>query len=326
MALRKHPRDDADLLAGATSSIVLFILNYLILRPLNGPWVNSRSIWLLEGVLSTCFVAGVRFMMRLLQERRRFNSATPVSHNNHDRPVNVLIIGAGDAGSMILREIQANPSLGIRVIGLIDDDPSKRHMQMHGVTVLGGRDKIPAIAVRQQVDEAIIAMPTAPGKDLRGIMHICESAGIPQRTIPAIYSLLGNVDLSHLRKIEIEDLLRREPIHTDISAVHELLRDRCVLVTGGGGSIGSELCRQILRCHPRELVLLGHGENSIFDIHNELQREAARDGRSRAKIAPDNCRRSVCGTYSPNFTGRTTTDSISRRSAQTCSVDGGKPS
>jgi FlaA1/EpsC-like NDP-sugar epimerase len=272
------------LMAGATSSIVLFVLNYLILPPLNGPWVNSRSIWLLEGVLSTCFVAGVRFLLRLLQERRRLTAAHTARSGS--QPTNVLIIGAGDAGSMILREIQANPSLGMHVIGLIDDDPAKRHMRMHGVSVLGDRNKIPAIAARQRVDEAIIAMPTAPGKELRTIMRVCESAGIPQRTIPAIYSLLGNVDLSHLRKIEIEDLLRREPIQTDTSAVQELLRGRCVLVTGGGGSIGSELCRQILRCSPAELVLLGHGENSIFEIHNELMREALRMGESAPKLRP----------------------------------------
>ena len=276
------------LLAGATSSVMLFILNYLILPPLNGPWVNSRSIWLLEGVLSTCFVAGVRFLMRLLQEHRRINLAATLNRNyvGGGQPVNVLIIGAGDAGSMILREIQANPSLGMRVIGLIDDDPSKLHMRMHGISVLGGRDRIPALASRLQIDEAIIAMPTAPGKELRNIMGICEGAGIPQRTIPAIYSLLGNVDLSHLRKIEIEDLLRREPIYMDITAVQELLRGRCVLVTGGGGSIGSELCRQILRCKPSQLVLLGHGENSIFEIHNELKREAACLGESAPKLRP----------------------------------------
>jgi FlaA1/EpsC-like NDP-sugar epimerase len=185
---------------------------------------------------------------------------------------------------MILREIQANPSLGMRVVGLIDDDPSKRHMRMHDVSVLGNRNEIPKIAAKQQVDEAIIAMPTAPGKELRSIMRICESAGIAQRTIPAIYSLLGNVDLSHLRRIELEDLLQREPIQMDASAVRELLRARRVLVTGGGGSIGSELCRQILRCQPAELVLLGHGENSIFEIYSELRREATRLGSAAPKL------------------------------------------
>ena len=171
------------------------------------------------------------------------------------------------------------------MIGLIDDDPSKRYMRMHGVSILGDRNQIPFVAAKHRIDEAVIAMPTAPGKELRSIMAICESAGIPQRTIPAIYSLLGNVDLSHLRKLEIEDLLRREPIRTDTSAVIELLRGRRVLVTGGGGSIGSELCRQILRCQPAELVLLGHGENSIFEIHNELKRLALRLGASKIVAA-----------------------------------------
>ena len=276
------------LLAGGVSSILLFALNFLIMQPLKGPWVNSRSIWLLEGVLSTCFVAGVRFLMRLLQERRRANAALPLARDSgrSGKPLNVLIIGAGDAGSMILREIQANPSLGMRVIGLIDDDPAKRSMHMHGISVVGNRHQIPNIAAKQQVDEAIIAMPTAPGKEIRSMVEICEGAGIPQRTIPAIYSLLGNVDLSRLRKIEIEDLLRREPIRTDTSAVVDLLQGRRVLVTGGGGSIGSELCRQILRCQPAELVLLGHGENSIFEIHNELQRLASSLGEGAPRLRP----------------------------------------
>ena len=276
------------LLAGATATALLFIVNYLILKPLNGPWVDSRSIWLLLGILSTCFVAGVRFLLRLLQERRRVSVGSPSLRNSSHGggPVNVLIVGAGDAGSMILREIQANPGLDMHVIGLIDDDSNKCHMNMHGVSVLGNRNEIPAIAARQHVDEAIIAMPTASGKDLRTIRQICESAGIPQRTIPAIHSLLGNVDLSHLRKIEIDDLLRRAPIQTDISAVNGLLQGRRVLVTGGGGSIGSELCRQILRCRPAELVLLGHGENSIFEIHNELKREVARMGNAATVLHP----------------------------------------
>lgn len=276
------------LLAGALSSLILFVLNFLILQPLNGPWVNSRSIWLLQGVLATGFVAGVRFLLRLLQERRRTVSVVtvPRSPTRNGEPINVLIIGAGDAGSMILREIQANRGLNMHVVGLIDDDASKRNMRMHGVTVLGDRNDIPAIAARRRIDEAIIAMPTAPGKEMRGIREICERAGIPQRTLPAIYSLLGNVDLAHLRKIDIEDLLRRDPIKTDTSAVEGLLSGRRVLVTGGGGSIGSELCRQIVRCRPAELVLLGHGENSIFEIHNELKRAVAGQGDAAPILRP----------------------------------------
>jgi FlaA1/EpsC-like NDP-sugar epimerase len=263
------------LAAGALTSLVLYVINFIIIRSLGGPWVDTRSVWLLEGILSTAFVAGVRFLLRLLQERYRPNNATPPGRRSGE-PLRVLIVGAGDAGSMILREIQANPSLGLQVVGLIDDDPAKRYMSMHGVQVLGGRHDIPAIAAAATVDEAIIAIPTASGKDLRSIMQICESTGIPQRTIPAIYTLLNNVDLSHLRKIEIEDLLRRDPIQTDVSAVSALLRGRRVLVTGGGGSIGSELCRQIVHCRPAELILLGHGENSIFEIHNELSRMVAK--------------------------------------------------
>ncbi len=274
------------LLAGALTTAIIYFINFFVLRLLGGPWVDTRSVWLLEGVLSTLFVAGVRFLLRLLQERRTNSPALRRAPNDSGEPRRVLIVGAGDAGSMILREIQANPSLGMRVVGLIDDDPHKRHMSMHGVPVLGGRNDIPEVVAAFAVDEAIIAMPAAPGKELRSIVQICESAGVGQRTIPAIYSLLDNVDLSHLRQIEIEDLLRRDPIKTDISAVKELLRGRRVLVTGGGGSIGSELCRQILRCEPAELILLGHGENSIFEIHAELQRETSHMGTSAPRLRP----------------------------------------
>lgn len=274
------------LLAGSVASILLYIINFLVLRPMNGPWVNSGSVWLLIGVLSTSFVAGVRFLLRLMQERYRPQEMAHLRTLVRS-PRRVLIIGAGDAGSMILREIQTNPGLGLRVVGLIDDDPAKLRKNMHGVSVLGNRNDIPAIVSKHRIDEAIIAMPTAPGKEIRDIVAICETAGVPQRTIPGIYALLdGKVNLSQLRNIEIEDLLRRDPVVTDMQAVNELLRGRRVLVTGGGGSIGSELCRQILRCQPSELIILGHGENSVFEIHNELLLEATRMGAQGPKIRP----------------------------------------
>ncbi len=175
----------------------------------------------------------------------------------------------------------SNPSLGYKVIGLIDDDPSKRRYSIYGVSVLGGRSDISAIVEKHGVEEVIIAMPTAPGVEIRAIVRICEDAGIQPRTIPGIYELLdGTVGLSQLRNVEIEDLLRREPVKTDFAAVQALLKGKRVLVTGGGGSIGSELCRQILRCQPEGIYLIGHGENSIFEIQNELLREAAKLARN----------------------------------------------
>jgi len=154
-------------------------------------------------------------------------------------------------------------------------------MRIRGLPVLGDRSDLPDLVGEHKIDQVVIAMPTAPGKAIRDVVAICEQAGIPAKTMPGMYELLGGqVSISQLRNVEIEDLLRREPVHTDIAAVQELLRGRCVLVTGGGGSIGSELCRQIMRCKPSKLVIVGHGENSVFLIHQELQRAGG------ARLAP----------------------------------------
>ena len=182
-------------------------------------------------------------------------------------------MGAGDAGAMIVRELRNNPHLGLEPVGFLDDDLGKHDVNIHGVPVLGDRHAIPEMVAGYKVSQVIIAMPTAPGAEIRDIMRICGEAGVQARIIPGIYELLdGSVSVNQLREVRIEDLLRREPVRTDISAVSGMLRGKRVLVTGAGGSIGSEFCRQILRCEPAELVLVGHGENSIFEIHNELSR------------------------------------------------------
>ncbi len=188
----------------------------------------------------------------------------------------VLIMGAGDAGAMIVRELQRNPFLGMEAIGFLDDDLAKHDVRIHGVPVMGSRNDIPELAREYKVKQVIIAMPTAPGKTIREIVRICEQAGVRTKLIPGIYELIGGtVSINQLRNVQIEDLLRRAPVHTDTQAVGNLIKGRKVLVTGAGGSIGSELCRQIAAFEPSELVLLGHGENSIFEIHNELLKRSA---------------------------------------------------
>src|SRR5437879_1055681 len=149
-------------------------------------------------------------------------------------------------------------------------------MIIRGVPVLGKCSDIATVCEETEANQVIIAMPNAPGKMIREIVSVCERAGVRTKIIPGMYELLdGTVSAKHLRDVAIEDLLRREPIHTDITAVSELLRGKRVLITGGGGSIGSELCRQVLRFHPESLIILGHGENSVFEIHNELMRRSA---------------------------------------------------
>lgn len=270
--------------ASIAGTALLAVVNFGLLPLLDIPHMPSRSVWLLVGIFSWAFLGATRFLLRLIQERYRPQDLQRTGAFV-GTPSRVLIAGAGDAGAMILREMMSNPALAYKVVGLVDDDPGKRNYSLYGVSVLGGRNDIPAIIEKFGVDEIIIAMPTAPGVQIRDIVRISEGAGIHPHTIPGIYELLdGTATLSQLRNVEIEDLLRREPVHTDFAAVQALLRGKRVLVTGGGGSIGSELCRQILRCQPFGLYLIGHGENSIFEIQNELLREAEKQARGGTPV------------------------------------------
>ena len=228
-----------------------------------------RSIPFIDALLVVFAVGAIRFSVRA--------AALHVQRGRSGRSLQrVLIVGAGEAGTMIVREINANPQVDLDPIGFVDDDPHKQGTRIRGLPVLGDRNALPYLVEQNQIDQVIIAMPTAPGKAIREVLAICEQAGVPAKTMPGMYELLGGqVSVSQLRNVEIEDLLRREPVHTDTAAVQDLLRDRCVLITGGGGSIGSELCRQIMRCQPAKLVIVGHGENSVFEIQQELRRAQA---------------------------------------------------
>ena len=245
-----------------------------------------RSIPFIFFPLALSVTAGPRFALRLYAQYARRRADWPPGQNPRQLQT-VVVMGAGDAGMMIVRELLNNRGIGMEVIGFIDDDPDKRGTRILGVPVLGNRQAIPELAKRFGVDMVIIAMPTAPGMEIRQIVTICEQAGIKTKTMPGIYEVLdGTVSINQLRNVEIEDLLRREPVKTDIEAVHALLANKRVLVTGGGGSIGSELCRQILRCQPAELIVLGHGENSIFEVCNELQRQLASDTTTVESVRP----------------------------------------
>jgi len=181
-------------------------------------------------------------------------------------------MGAGDAGAMIVREMQANPGLGFVPVGLLDDDRAKVGMTIHGVVVQGTRDDIPRLVREEQIDEVVIAMPTAPGRAIRDVVSICQQAGVACKTMPGIYELIsGRVSIRQVREVRIEDLLRREPVQMDGVEAGRYLTDAVVLITGAGGSIGAELCRQIAVYRPRQLLLLGHGENSIYHVALELR-------------------------------------------------------
>ena len=222
------------------------------------------SILALDALLTTVVVAAPRLAVRALHLRWS-GSGLAVRRR-------VLIAGAGEAGGVIASELQTNPALGLQPVGFLDDDPEKHGLVMRGLPVLGGLDDLAPAAARVGAGEVVIAMPSAPGAVVRRVFERARTAGVPARTMPSIFEILnGRVGFSMLRPVRIEDLLRREPVQIDLQRVDGMLRDQVVLITGAGGSIGSELCRQAAGRHPRTLVLLGHGEYSIFTIHRELR-------------------------------------------------------
>ncbi|HEU4631883.1 MAG TPA: nucleoside-diphosphate sugar epimerase/dehydratase, partial [Gemmatimonadaceae bacterium] len=183
-----------------------------------------------------------------------------------------LIAGAGAGGEMMAKELLGNPQLALEPVGFVDDDPAKQTLRLCGLPILGRLADIPAVVRRWDIEEIVIAMPTASGAVIRAVLQAAREAGVHTRTVPGLFEILSErVSVSHLRRVEIQDLLRRAPIWTDLDDVRGRLRDRPVLVTGAGGTIGGELCRQLATLEPSVLVLLGHGENSIFEIQRELQ-------------------------------------------------------
>ena len=240
-----------------------------------------RSLPLLDGILSLILVGGLRFSVRAI-ERISQRRTVPCQGDR------VLIVGAGSAGVSLVQEMQRNPQLGLYPVAFIDDDPAKLNLRIRGLPVVGNRQKIPEVVRSLNVQRVIIAMPTVSGKVIRKIVDICQSIGVQTSTLPGIHEILnGRVRVESIRHIKIEDLLRREPIETDVQSVSKFLMGKKVLITGAGGSIGSELCRQILKCRPGEMMLLGHGENSVFNIEQELKQvlEALRkDGEAQGHV------------------------------------------
>ena len=262
---------------GLAASLACTVLGAIIL-PMSGLTTVRvpLSVLFTNGLLSTALVAAPRLLARITGRtgyRRRRQA---------DLGRRVLIAGAGAGGEMVLRELRANQDLGMWPVGFVDDDPAKRGLHLSDLPVFGNLAQIPEIVSTHQIEEVVIAMPRAPGPVVRRIVREAFIAGVKTRTVPGLFEILSDrVSVSAFREVEIEDLLRREPIQTDLAAVSALATNRTVLVTGAGGSIGSELCRQLLALNPARLILLGHGENPIFDILHELR---ARD--ATASIIP----------------------------------------
>lgn len=225
-----------------------------------------RSIYLISWILSTGIIGIGRMVLHYIAMRYGGKQSTDADM------VNTLIIGAGDAGATIAREIERYHKRSRKVIGFIDDDESKFNRLMGGVRILGNRHDIPSIVKENKVKEIIIAMPSVTRNEIRNIMEICSPLKCKVNTLPGMYQLLDDeVLVSHLHPVSIEDLLERDEVRLDMDIVEHYIRDKVVLVTGAGGSIGSEICRQIMRVGPKQLLLLGHGENSIYLINQELK-------------------------------------------------------
>ena len=255
-------------LAVTTSSVVISAVMLLLFS--NQVFTSfPRSVLVIEWIISIIFVGGLRFGLRVLFENNKNRQS---NRRIVDVKKNSLIIGAGDMGATVARELQKNPQLKSKPIGFLDDNPEKFKQQLHGIPVIGHLRDLPKVIKNYQINDVIISIPSASGRAIRDITETCRKNKIPFRTMPGIYELLGgDVNVTRLREVEITDLLQRPSTTIDEGSVGSILKGKTVLVTGAGGSIGQELCRQIARWQPAKLVLLGHGENSIFETYQMLK-------------------------------------------------------
>lgn len=228
------------------------------------------SFWIMGAILGFFFTTALRFgyrFLRMMRVRARANSA------NGKTPENVMIIGAGSAGRDLIHEIKFSDKLNWRVVCAIDDNPSKAGKYLDGVPIVGGRKRIIDAVKEYGVTQIVFDIPSATGTARRDILEICQQTGCKLLAMPGIYQLLdGQVNVSRLREVQIEDLLGRDPITINSDEVHDFIHDKVVLVTGGGGSIGSELCRQITDDHPKQLIVFDIYENNAYEIQQELLR------------------------------------------------------
>jgi len=249
---------------GVTAACVLssLVLYFADLVPKVG---LPRSIAITDFVLLLAFVGGARMLARTLLER-------PMARDIVARGKEVIVVGAGDAGHLIVKEMLRQPSLGYTPIGLVDDDPKTRGLRVHGIRVLGTTDDLPPILHKQKPDEVLIAIPSAPGSVRAKVVEMARRESITVKTLPGLHELIsGDLDLAgQIRPVQVEDVLGREPVEVDLESIASYLADETVLVTGAGGSIGAELCRQIARLGVARLVLVENSERALFEIEREL--------------------------------------------------------
>lgn len=225
-----------------------------------------RSIFLLIWITMIVGIGGSRFVWRVLRDN--YNYAKMQAHKKK-----VLIIGAGSAGALVVKELKSFANSDLFIVGFIDDDEMKHRLNVMGIPVLGGRERIAELVKANKVDKIIIAMPSAPREEIAKIINLCKETGAQLKILPLVSDVIrGKVSVNMIRDVHVEDLLGREPVEVDLKGIADYVTNQTVLVTGAGGSIGSELCRQIAPFFPKVLLLLGHGENSIYTIEMELRK------------------------------------------------------
>jgi len=242
------------ILKASTLSTIAFVLGVVFVHSLAG---FPRSVFIIDWILYTFMIGGIRFLNRLLKEKLNVDASDRKKRK-------ALIVGAGEAGVLTLKECRKNPGISMEIMGFVDDDPAKAGEVIQGVKVVGRRKDIPDIVRDNGIEEIIIAMPSARGDVIRDILSYCEMPGVNVKIVPGYDSLIhGKLELKP-RAVRPEDLLGREKVDIDTKEISAYLKNKRVLVTGAGGSIGSELCRQIARFEPSEMVLFDHNENDVY--------------------------------------------------------------
>lgn len=227
-----------------------------------------RSIPILDGITMLVLMGSLRMVWRLYNERDHY-------FGKRGNLKNILIVGAGDAGTMIAKEMLKHPESGMVPVGYLDDDVSKHKLNIMGLPVFGPIDDLPNMVKGRNINEILIALPSVSGDITRRIVDLAQGPKIPYRIMPGLHELVsGKVKISSIRNVEVEDLLKRDPVSLDIEDIAGYLNNKVVMITGAGGSIGSEIVRQVARFNPKRIILLGRGENSLFNIENKLKKNS----------------------------------------------------
>ncbi len=263
----------------ATMLSMMIVIAWLVIWQRFGAY--SRSVMLMSGILTFLFTGALRVAIRIRFARRARNGESGVRWlpwRRSPTATRVAIIGAGDAGEALARDILYRMSATHEIVRFLDDDPLKIGRTLHGIPVHGPIDDLSAIIATYQVNEVLIAIPSADGEQMRRIVQACEESGVSFKTLPSIDEIIdGRVTIQSLREVDYQDLLGRSPVDLDTAGIADYLRQEVVLVTGAGGSIGSELCRQILRYNPAQLILLDASEFNLYRIETELTHQLAFD-------------------------------------------------